>query len=46
MYYILYLEALSGGPSWVFSINHTKNLHYSGKFAARLAPISQIFAAH
>ena len=20
MYYILYLEALSGGPSWVFSI--------------------------
>ena len=21
MYYILYLEALSGGPSWVFSIN-------------------------
>ena len=23
MYYILYLEALSGGPSWVFSINQS-----------------------
>ena len=27
MYYILYLEALSGGPSWVFSINQSIN-HY------------------
>ena len=25
MYYILYLEALSGGPSWVFSINQSIN---------------------
>ena len=32
MYYILYLEALSGGPSWVFSINQLLNISHTKRF--------------